>query len=372
MSASKKTARTIGLIVNPVAGMGGRVGLKGTDGDVYEEALRRGARPVTPGRTRDFLAALTKRNDLVFLVGPGEMGEDFVEGLDAAVCGSRKERTSGDDTRDIAREMRSAGAELIVFVGGDGTARDIHDAVGSELPVVGVPSGVKVYSSAFSLSATAAARTVDAFIQGVETVEREVLDIDEDAFREGSLDARLYGYLSIPDAEQFLQAGKESSGSGGSVRDAQRTIAEFVVEQMERGVLYLLGPGTTVRAVAEQLGTPKTLLGVDAVCDGSLIGADLNEQQILDLCAEYEERRIIVTPLGGNGFVFGRGNRQFSPRVLRLVGRDNLLIVAARSKIGKLDCLRVDTDDRELDKELAGYMDVIVGYQHFSVMRVRC
>jgi len=373
MSARRtKAKKLIGLIVNPVAGMGGRVGLKGTDGEIYEEALRRGAQPVTPGRTRDFLAALTGREDLVFLVGPGDMGECFVEGLDASVCGSRRERTSGQDTRNLAREMMNDGADLIAFVGGDGTARDIYDAVGARLPVVGVPSGVKVYSSAFSVSATAAARTVEAFIRGVETVEREVLDIDEEAFREGSLDARLYGYLSVPDAEQFLQAGKEASGAGSSVRDAQRAIADYVVEEMDPEVLYLLGPGTTVRAVTEQLGVPKTLLGVDAVLAGSRIGADLNEQQILELCAKYERRKIIVTPLGGNGFVLGRGNRQFSPRVLRTVGKDNLLVVATRPKVGKLDCLRVDTDDRDLDEELAGYIDVVVGYRHYSVMRVRC
>lgn len=372
MSTRTKPKKRIGLIVNPVAGMGGSVGLKGTDGEIYAEALRRGADPVTPGRTRDFLDALSGREDLAFLVGPGMMGEQFVEGLDATVCGARRESTSAEDTRRVAQKMMNAGADLIVFVGGDGTARDIHDVTGPQLPVVGVPAGVKVYSSVFSLSATAAARTVAAFLQGVEAVEREVLDIDEEAFRRGTLDARLYGYLSIPNAEQFLQAGKESSAAGGSVLDAQRAIAEYVVECMDPEILYLLGPGTTVRAIADVLGVPKTLLGVDAVHGSSRVGADLNEQQILVLCAEYPQRKIVLTPLGGNGFILGRGNRQFSPRVLRLLGKENLLVVATKTKIGKLKCLRVDTDDRDLDRELSGYIDVIVGCQHFSVMRVDC
>jgi predicted polyphosphate/ATP-dependent NAD kinase len=184
------------------------------------------------------------------------------------------------------------------------------------------------------------------------------------------LDARVYGYLRVPAVTQHLQGGKEASGTGATTLEAQREIAEYLADLLEEDTLYLLGPGTTVRALAQALGCEKTLLGVDAVLHGRRIGEDLNEQDILRLLERYPKRKIIVTPLGGNGFVFGRGNRQFTPEVIRRVGRENLVVIATRDKLARLTCLRVDTDDADLNRMLAGYMDVVVAYKYSKVMPV--
>lgn len=366
--------KRIGLIVNPIAGMGGSVGLKGTDGDMCDRAIKLGAKPVAPARTREFLSHISHRDDIELLVAPAAMGDDYLADIDidATVIGSIDNVTSGEDTKRLAVQMLTEDIDLLVFVGGDGTARDICDAIGLALPVVGVPSGVKVYGSVFALSARAAAAMLDAFVEGAEVSEEEVLDIDEKAFRRGILDARLYGYLLVPNAAQFLQGGKEASGSGGSIVANKHEIAEYIVEHMEHDALYLLGPGTTVKAIADELGVGKTLLGVDAVFNNKLIGTDLNEQGILELLDQHPRSKLIVTPLGGNGFIFGRGNRQFTPEVIATVGRDNIVVVATRDKLSKLECLRVDTGDYRLDRELSGYMDVITGYKYSKLVRVEC
>lgn len=366
--------KRIGLIVNPVAGMGGSVGLKGTDGDMRERAIELGAKPVAPARTREFLSHIAHRDDITLLVAPAAMGDDYLADIeiDATVIGSVDNTTSGEDTKRLATQMLTEGIDLLVFVGGDGTARDICDAIGLDLPVIGVPSGVKVYGSVFALSARAAAAMLDAYVEGAEVSEEEVLDIDEQAFRRGILDARLYGYLLVPNTAQFLQGGKEASGSGGSIVANKQEIAEYVAGHMERDTLYLFGPGTTVQAIADELSIDKTLLGVDAVYNKRLIGVDLSERGILELLDNYPRSKLIVTPLGGNGFIFGRGNRQFTPEVITQVGKENIVVVATRDKIDKLKCLRVDTDDYGLDRELSGYMDVIIGYKYSKLCRVEC
>jgi predicted polyphosphate/ATP-dependent NAD kinase len=367
--------KCIGLIVNPVAGMGGSVGLKGTDAGMHRQALALGAEPVAPGRARTFLSHVRAWQGIRLLAAPGVMGHAYlgaVPQVPVTEAGAIGPETSGEDTRRIAAEMLAKGADLIAFVGGDGTARDICDAVGLRLPVIGVPSGVKVYSAVFATSAEAAAALLDAFVEGAELGEEEVLDIDEEAFRHGVLDAHLYGYLRVPEVPRHLQAGKEASGTGAATIEAQRELAEYVADLLEADTLYLLGPGSTVKAVSDVLGIEKSLLGVDAVVNRQLIGQDLNERAILALLERYPRRKIVVTPLGGNGFVFGRGNRQFSPEVIRRVGREHLMVIAIGDKLARLKCLRVDTDDAELNLTLAGYLDVIVGYKYAKVMPCAC
>jgi predicted polyphosphate/ATP-dependent NAD kinase len=366
--------KKVGLIVNPIAGMGGSVGLKGTDGAMALKARQLGARPVAPARTQEYLSHLKHRDQITLTVAPGPMGEAYTDGhdIDVVVVGTTATETTREDTANIATEMLERGIDLLSFVGGDGTARDIYDAIGLKCPVVGVPSGVKVYSSVFALNPRAAAAMVDRFIEGAEVCEQEVLDIDEDAFRRNILDARLYGYMLVPADEQLLQGGKEGSSQGASNIENQNEIAEYVAEILQDGTLYLLGPGTTVNAIAKAVGVEKTLLGIDAIHNGKLIASDLNENSLLDLIGRYGQVEIIVTPLGGNGFIFGRGNRQFTARILRLTGKKNIMIVATRDKLRKLKCLRVDTGDYELDQELSGYIDVIVGYKYSKVFRVEC
>jgi predicted polyphosphate/ATP-dependent NAD kinase len=223
----------------------------------------------------------------------------------------------------------------------------------------------------FAFSARAAAEMVDEFIGGARVAEQEVLDIDEAAFRDNRLASKLYGYLLVPNVKKYLQGGKECSNVNLLAVKSKKEVAADIIEHMDRDTLYLIGPGTTVKAVADAAGIPKTLLGVDAVADGRLVGADLNEKAIIALFQEFKKRRIIVTPIGGNGFIFGRGSKQFTPEVIRRVGRDNIIIVGTRDKIVKLEALRVDTGDFSLDKILAGYMAVTVGYKETLKMEVR-
>ena len=364
----------VGLIVNPVAGMGGSVGLKGTDGETYKQALELGAKPVTPKRTKDCLSRIESKHDITLFVAPGKMGEEYVKAFDLSftVIGAVGAETSAKDTKRIAAEMVDRGVELLIFVGGDGTARDIYDAIDSKVPVVAVPSGVKVFSSVFAVSARAAAEMVDAFVEGTDVTEEQVLDIDEEAFREDRLASRLYGYLVVPNVQSFLQPGKAASSVSISSVESKKDIAAYIVEEMDQETLYLLGPGTTLEAIANEIKIPKTLLGIDAVLGGELVGADLNEKGILGLFERYDKRKIIVTPIGGNGFIFGRGSKQFTPEVIRQVGRESIIVVGTRDKVGRLDCLRVDTGDFELDKVLCGYMEVTVGYREGMMVKVRC
>ena len=351
--------------------MGGSVGLKGTDGDMYEKALALGAAPVSPVRTRDFLSALGRGDAVRWLVAPGAMGADYLDSPHSESIGQIGDQPTPEDTRAIARAMLAAGAELIVFAGGDGTARDMVDAIDQRIPVIAIPAGVKIYSSVFAYSSRAAAELLDAFIDGAGITEEEVLDIDEDAYRQGRLDARHYGFLLVPEVEQLLQEAKESSGAAGSTDAAKRDLAASVVDYMGAGILYLLGSGTTIRCVADELGVGKTLLGVDAVFDRKLVGEDCNEEALLALLDEYETARIVITPLGGNGFLFGRGNKQFTPAVLRRVGLDNIIVIANREKLLRLRELHVDTGDADLDAALSGYVTVLVGRGHEKLMPVR-
>jgi predicted polyphosphate/ATP-dependent NAD kinase len=350
--------------------MGGSVGLKGTDGEMYDRALELGAAPVSPARTREFLEHLTCADRLRLLVAPGAMGEDYAIAFEYRVVGRIDKQSTPADTRAIAAAMIDAGAELIVFAGGDGTARDMMDAVDLRVPVIAIPAGVKIYSSVFAYSPRAAAELLDAFVEDAALGEEEVLDIDEDAFRAGRVDSRHYGFLLVPEVEKLLQGGKESSSLSASTEAARQDMAAAFVEEMRPGTLYLLGSGTTLRSVAAELGVEKTLLGVDAVVDGQLVGRDLNERGLLELLDRYDDARIVVTPLGGNGFLFGRGNKQFTPAVLRRTGLDNIIVLSTRDKLMKLPALHVDTGDAQLDDALSGYITVVVGHGHRKMMRV--
>ena len=357
-----------GLIVNPIAGLGGRVGLKGTDGpEVAERALSLGARPESPQRAVRALEQLKLMvADCLVLTYSNEMGESEARrcGFEVEVIGRPAgEKSSAEDTVSAARSARDRGASLLLFAGGDGTARDIYRAVGTSIPVVGVPAGVKMHSGVFARTPESAGELTGRFLLGGirRLVEMEVMDIDEDAFRRGIVRARLYGYLSVPLDRQLVQGAKAPTPP--SERAAQEAIAAYVVEKMEEEVLYLVGPGTTTRAIMEALGQPFSLLGVDAVYDRKCIGTDLREQEILDLL-DSRRARIIVSPIGGQGHIFGRGNQQLSPAVIRRVGKDGIIVVATPSKLASLRAgpLMVDTGDRALDRALSGYIRVITGY----------
>ena len=366
----------LGLIVNPIAGLGGSVGLKGTDtAAILSEARTRGAVPQAAKRAAVVLDALAAaKPGLELLAAPGEMGEGIAReaGLRPSVVGaSVKGETSAADTRAAAEAMAAAGARLIVFAGGDGTARDMAAALGDRVPVIGVPAGVKMHSAVYATSPRAAAHlALRALVQEIEARPREVMDIDEEAFRAGAVSARLYGYMPVPYAPDLTQSVK--AGGVSSDREALGGIAVEISGRMEAGRLYILGPGTTTRAVADALGLPKTLLGVDLVRDGTVIGADATEGDILRALAETPPGAIVVTPIGGQGHFLGRGNQQIGARVVRAVGLDRLLVAATPEKLASLrdGTLHVDTGDPDLDRALSGWRRVISGRGNETVCRV--
>ena len=358
--------RLIGFIVNPVAGMGGSVGLKGTDGEIIKEAIKLGAKPVVPKRVDVFLNQLKSKDDFCLLVAPGKMGEALVsgKGFKYKVISHVQQQTTAEDTKRIALLMVEKDIELLIFCGGDGTARDIFDAIDLKIPVVAIPSGVKMFSAVFALNPKAAAQIVDKFIEETtDTEEKEVLDIDEDAFRDNRLVSKLYGYLVVPKIQNLTQNAKDSSKVGRTIDENKYEIAQQIIETMEKETLYLLGPGTTVKSITDQLNLDKSLLGVDAIYNKSLVVEDLNESGIVELLDKYQKVKLIVTPIGGQGFIFGRGNKQFTPKILRRVGKNNIIIIGTEDKIKNLKCLRVDTGNDETDEILKGLTKVVIGYK---------
>ncbi len=358
----------IGLLVNPYAGLGGPVGLKGSDGaEIRDEALKRGARPRAVERAHRALALLVGE-DVELVCWEGPMGSAALEGLDLPwqSCGKPgAEPTTAEDTARAARAIAMQQPDVLVFAGGDGTARDILDAVGDRVAALGIPSGVKMHSAVYAVSPEAAGELLKRLAAaGLVNVElREVRDIDEDAFREGVVKARYYGELLTPEEGHFLQRTKVAGVESEEL--VAEDIAAGIVESLVPGQIYLIGPGSTTAAIMAELGLPNTLLGVDAICDGEVLLSDAGEAELLELLArEQKPAEIIVTAIGGQGHVFGRGNQQFSPAVLRAVGLDNITIVAGKGKIKGLggEPLLVDTNDPTLDAALCGYRKVVTGY----------
>jgi predicted polyphosphate/ATP-dependent NAD kinase len=395
--------KRLGVIVNPVAGVGGRVGLKGSDGaEILRRALERGAVRDAPRRARMALERLARvREHIEVVTWPGEMGEDEARaaGFEPRVVGSLAERrryvvceteraagaaptitcedfvlTTPADTEQAARDLAAAGADLLLFAGGDGTARNICTAVGDRVPVIGVPAGVKIHSAVYATTPAAAGDLAALYLHERPAVVRlregEVMDIDEEAFRENRVSAHLYGYMTVPYARGLTQSAK-AGGVAGEER-ALNDVATEVVRDMRPGALYILGPGTTTRAVMERLGLPKTLLGIDAVRDGALAGSDLAEGELLDLARSVPEAHIVVTVIGGQGHIFGRGNQQISPAVIRRVGEERITVIATQTKLLSLEGrpLLVDTGDPGLDAELAGYASVITALGERTMYKV--
>ena len=376
-SSSEKhsSPKTVGFIVNPIAGMGGAVGLKGTDGqEILSKALSLGAEPVAPARAASFLSELRSIGlGVRLVVGAGIMGEDEARacGLAHTVLGESKRETSSEDTKRTAKLMADEGVDLLVFCGGDGTARDILNAVDTHFPVLGVPTGVKMHSAVFAVTPQAAARVTARFLLGeLPLREAEVMDVDEKAFREGHLSAELLGYLLTPYEPHLIQANKMASPMTESELRNQAAIAIYIIEEMKSDVIYIVGPGTTTRTIGDLLEAKKTLLGVDLFCNKTLIARDVNEKQILE-AIRGKTAKIIITPIGGQGFVFGRGNQQLSPRVIRQVGLDNVVVVATEGKLRSLKTLRVDTGDAELDAAIREHrLRVVTDYKTEHLAKV--
>lgn len=363
----------LGFIVNPIAGLGGRVGLKGTDGtETVAVALAAGAVPEARAKALRALGRFVGSTPgLVVITVPGAMGGALVP-PDVAIewvhVGVGKV-TSPGDTVTATAEMVAVGVDLLLFVGGDGTARDILDTVGNGVVVLGVPAGVKIQSAAFGATPEAAGDLAGRYLTNPDTTrvaEAEVLDNDEDEIRRDRMSSRLYGNLMVPVERRLLQGGK--SGSDPSDAADIAAIAAEVASSMQTGTTYVFGPGSTTSAVFDLLGLPKTLLGVDAVKDGEVVAADASEKDLLRL-ATGGSLTIVVSLIGGQGFVLGRGNQQISPAVLRTLTSSSLWILATPRKLAALGGrdLLVDTGDVGLDAQFEGYVQVIVGVGRRSI-----
>ena len=360
----------LGLIVNPYAGVGGSVALKGSDGkDTISYALASGGvlrAEIRLARTLKVL--IPAKNDIDFFTWQGNMGAATLDqqGFDYQSLGAPLEfESSAEDTKLAAAGMLRANVDLIVFVGGDGTARDIFTSVAKICPVLGIPSGVKMHSGVFAVSPEAAGQLILSLLyRGLVNLSlREIRDIDEQALREGQLGSRYYGQFEVPENGDFLQRVKSAGRELEPL--VVQDIAAAVLEKMDESKLYLIGPGSTAEGVMDVLGLDNTLLGVDAIVGTKLLASDLNEKKILQLIEEYpRDVVIIVGVIRAQGYFFGRGNQQFSPDVIRAVGLDNIWLLASKSKITSLEGrpLLVDTNDLELDRELAGYRKVVTGY----------
>ena len=361
--------KTVGFLVNPVAGMGGAVGLAGTDGKV-SEALLRGAVPRARDRAVQALSLL-RDDDITWYTCAAPMGEDALAGAGIdrfTVVYQPSGPTGAADTKAACRAFLDAGLDLIVFCGGDGTARDVFDAVGRSVPVLGIPAGVKMYSAVFAVNPAAAADLIQR-AGGVACRDSEVMDVDEEAYRSGRLSARLYGYLRVPYIPERTQGGKQVFEQQDEER-AKDDIAVFINEVMLPETLYIIGAGSTTARIMERLGLAPTLLGVDVVRDGRVVARNADERTLLALLDRCPRAKIIVSPIGAQGFVLGRGNQQISPAVLRKAGLSNLIVVATPGKLAATPLLYVDSGDPALDRDIGDSLLVVSGYRVAQRKRV--
>ncbi|GAA1058856.1 ATP-NAD kinase family protein [Agromyces bracchium] len=365
----------IGLIVNPIAGIGGPAGLAGSDGaDVQRRAGERGARPRAAERAVAALAVVAaSRPDEHVVTAAGPMGEDAVRaaGLRPIVVWHQRSPTSPSDTTDAARALADVGVDLVLFAGGDGTARDVAAGLPASTAALGIPAGVKMYSPAFAVGPGVADALAAAGLdeRALPTAEREVLDVDEEQLRRARVEPRLYGTLRVP-----YRAGRTQARKAATPADEQaavRLAARGAATRLRPGIRYLLGPGGTMAEVARELGVEKTPLGVDVVLDGRVVVAGASEQELLAEVAQGPARAV-VSIIGGQGFLLGRGNQQLSARVVEAIGDDPVMVVAPEQKLIDLAGrpLLVDTGDAGVDARLAGFAQVVTGPSTTSIYPV--
>ncbi|MBV8943162.1 MAG: ATP-NAD kinase family protein, partial [Solirubrobacterales bacterium] len=329
-------------------------------------ARERGELPSAPLRAAEALKPLAALGGgLEVLAYAGEMGEKEAVNahLAPSVLGSTGPVTSAQDTRAAATAMAQRNVDLLLFAGGDGTAVDVLEAIGDRIPVLGIPAGVKMHSAVFAVTPKSAGELTATLAQdGRWGLRRaEVMDVDEGLLRAGSISARLHGFLNVPDARRHLQSAKARSLASEAA--AQEGIANHLIDNVLGDRVWMIGPGTTTAVILALLGLQKTVLGVDVIRAGALLMADADEHALLELLAA-EKAGIVVTPVGGQGFLFGRGNQQLSAPVIDKTAPERIIVVASEAKIARLGGapLRVDTGDAALDARLAGYTRIVVGY----------
>jgi predicted polyphosphate/ATP-dependent NAD kinase len=367
---------TLGLIINPLAGIGGSVGLKGSDGaDIVKEAFSRGAHCKSSERAKLSLDVLLAIKDKIKIITcPGIMGENLVAAMGfnyQALENIALVDTSAEDTCKAAQQLLDKNVDIILFAGGDGTARDICSVVADTIPVLGIPAGVKIHSAVYAVTPKAAGEVIAQLVRGelIDVKAHDVRDIDEEAFRNNIVRAKLYGEMRVPQAGQFVQSVKQG---GVEVEElVLQDIAADIVQGMEDNVLYLIGSGKTTLAVMDELQLENTLLGIDVVFNHQLLKNDVSEADILAYLEQYPAKAVISV-IGGQGHIIGRGNQQLSAAVLKKLGKGNLKVISTKAKISALEGrpLIVDSGDNDLDAALSGTIEVTTGYQDHIIYPV--
>lgn len=366
----------IGFIVNPIAGMGGKVGLKGTDGaEILKKAIELGAYPEAPEKAKKALKVLEPiKNKMKFITCPGDMGENQVSelGFKYELIGDKKDKVGPKDTELAASQMLDMNIDLLLFAGGDGTARNIYNAIGDKLPVIGIPAGVKIHSAVYANHPRSAGEIALKYLKGESVIikEAEVMDIDEDAYRRGHITAKLYGYMKVLYERQLVQTLK--SAKPELEDSALDGIAERIILEMEDDVYYIIGSGTSIRPIMDRLNLDNTLLGIDILKNKELLISDATEKEILETI-DKGRAKIIVTVIGGQGYIFGRGNQQISGNVIRKVGIENIQIIATKNKLVSLGSqpILVDTGDDEVNNLFNRYMRVRTSYNEEGIYKVK-
>ncbi len=361
----------LGLVINPVAGIGGPSALKGSDDkNTLLLAKARGVQEKAVARVQEMLSALSDPENLQIITASGLMGEAAC--CDSACCveivyGAPPHSTA-QDTINATRLIHQHGVDLLVFAGGDGTARDIYSVIGGEQTVLGLPAGVKMHSAVFAVTPKAVASVINSMMHHRLVAARmaEVRDIDETAFRAGQVKTRHYGEMLIPDDQLLVQSVKCS----GLLDDELmlNELCAYLQETMEPETLYVLGSGGTLMHLKQLLGiSDPTLLGIDLWLNGETIAIDAHEQLIFDLIQSQKHVKIILSVIGGQGIVLGRGNQQISPRIIEHCGLESLQFISTQTKLLALNGrpLRIDSGSDKLNQQLAGYHKILCGYEDF-------
>ena len=373
----------IGILVNPDAGLGGKLGFKGSDGRA-KEAREAGAKDRAGPRMQQFINHFIQllnsplnrgqKSPEIFCL-EGRMGSTWLNGTEYTSLGKTKEVTSDKDTKNLINKFIDHQVEIIVYAGGDGTTRDIVNALGdNEIPLIGVPSGVKMHSGCFATTPKAAAEVLLAyFIGDLMSSITEVMDLDEEVYLKGEWKVRMYGEALTPASPRFMQGAKQQV-ERASEDEVISGLANHITDMRtnDDNLMIIWGSGGTLKRIGSIIGLDTTLLGID-ISHQDRTYNDLNEQQLIDIISNHDGNKILLlSPMGGQGFLIGRGNLQLSPKVLRLIGIESILGVATPAKLIGLSSLRIDTSDEQLDNEIKSqkFIKVLQGYRTTRVIRV--
>ncbi len=373
---------TIGFLINPIAGMGGKVGLKGTD-NVYKEAVSRGATPVAAQRAQAMLEEFQRLQHSPLAINWVSCGEEMgAQVLSSAgispgdiVYHPSENTTTSEDTKQACQIFLEKNVDLLVFCGGDGTACDIYSVVKDQIPILGIPSGVKMHSAIFGITPQATAKILVEFVDDSLTLgEAEIMDLDEEKYRKGEWNIKLFGIAKGIVEPTYVQVGKQSFASVSDT-EIKDDLADHIADELKNNpeYLYLFGSGGTIDYIAKKLGLKNTLLGIDAVYQKKIIGTDLNERGILNVIHKYPQVKLLLSPIGAQGFILGRGNLQLSPKVLAHIDPDNVLVISTPAKLKNTPILRVDTSDAAIDKKYQqhGFFMVVIGYRLSRIVKIQ-